>query len=182
MISNIDPIAGTTQDFARLTELQQRHTKTTNELEALEVKMNELAQRSASAFATDYVILQESAAKLDTEIKELFARHPEWRGDTKSVKTPFGEVQQRTVTELEVPNPAMTVALIEAQGKTDPSFKVVDFLRVEKSPNLEALEAMGDDALAKLGISRVKSERITVKPAKVSVAKTVKAAKAKGGA
>lgn len=176
MISNIDQTAaGTSQDFARLAELQQLHSKDTNSLELLEVKMNELALRSSSAFATDYVILQEALAARDTEIKALFARHPEWCADSKSVKTPFGEVAQRTVTELEVPNPAMTVALIEAKFAEAAG----DYLRVEKSPNIEALESLSNDELVKLGVQRVSTERVTVKPAKVSVAKTVKAAKAK---
>lgn len=179
MIANIETNAGAGQDFARLAELQQKFNDADTKLAALEVTMNEKAQGAAHPFGPDYVVLHESKAALESDIKELFNRHPEWRGDGKSVKTPFGEVAQRTVTELEVPNAAMTVALIEAQGKTDPAFKAEDFLRIEKSPNVEALEGLGDDALAKLGVRRVKREQVTVKAAKVSVAKTVKAAKAK---
>lgn len=179
MIANLEPMAGASQDFARLTDLQQRHSKASNDLDALEVKMNELSQKSASVFATDYVVLQEELTSLDTKIKLLFEKNPEWRGPNKSVKTPFGEVSQRTVTELEVANPAVTVTLIEARAKEDPKFKAEDFLRVAKSPNLEALEGLSDDELAKLGVSRKKREQVTVKPAKVSVAKTVKAAKGK---
>jgi hypothetical protein len=175
MIANIDPIAGTAQDFARLTEALQTLSRRSNELEALEVKMNEQAQKSAGAFAADYVVLQEALAKLDGIVKELFAAHPEWRGPNKSVKTPFGEVSQRSVTELDVPNEAMTVALIEAQF----SEAAADYLHIDKAPNLEALERLGDDALAKLGVQRKKREQVTVKPASVSVAKAVKAAKAK---
>ncbi len=175
MIANIDSIAGTSQDFARLTDLQQRHSKASNDLDALEVKMNEQSQHSANVFATDYVVLQEAVSGLDAEIKALFERHPEWRGPNKSVKTPFGEVAQRTVTELEVANPAVTVTLIE-QKFAEAAEK---YLHIEKSPNLEALEGMSDDELAKFGVSRKKREQVTVKPAKVSVAKAVKAAKGK---
>lgn len=178
MISNIETTGGTTQDFALLAELQQQHTKAQTALESLEVKMNEQSQKSAGAFATDYVVLQESLSKLDAGIKALFARHPEWR-DGKSVKTPFGEVAQRTVTELEIANPAVTVTLIEARGQADPKFNSEDFLRRDVAPNVEALEGLTDDELAKLGVRRVKTEKITVKPAKVSVAKLVKAAKGK---
>jgi hypothetical protein len=178
MIANIDPIAAASQDFARLAELQQAHTKATTALEKLEVQMNEQSQKSASAFATDYVVLQEAVTKLDAEITALFSRHPEWR-DGKSVKTPFGEVAQRTVTTLEIANPAVTVTLIEARGKAEPGFDAELFLRREVSPNVEALEGLPDAELAKLGVSRVKTEKITVKPAKVSVAKAVKAAKGK---
>jgi hypothetical protein len=177
MINNIETLGGATQDFARLTELQQRFNDTDTKLGALEVSMNEKSQAASKPFAADYVVLQELKVALDAEIKTLFEKHPEWR-DGKTVKTPFGEVAQRTVTELELPNPAMTVALIKAAALHDPSFKAADYLRVEEEPNIEALESLADDALAKLGVQRVKREQVTVKAAKVSVAKAVKAAKA----
>lgn len=146
-------------------------------LAELEVLINLRAQKAAEAAAAEYVILQEETSRLEGSLKALFERHPEWRGPKKSVNTPYGDVAQRTVTELEVPNPAMTVALIEARGKSEPAFRAEDFLRVEKSPNLEALEGLNDGDLARLGVNRKSREAISVKPAKVSVAKVVKAAK-----
>ncbi len=124
-------------------------------------------------------MLQESVAGFETEIKALFAKHPEWRGDTKSVKTPYGSVEQRSSKSLVAPNPTMTVALIEAKGKVDANFKPETFLHITKEPNLETLEAWSDDELAKVGINREENESVTVKPARINVAKTVKAAKAK---
>jgi len=168
---------GDSQDFARFVELQQKHTQLSNQLEALEVKMNESANKAATAGAEDYVVIHEELSKLDTELKSLFERHPEWRGEKKSVGTPFGSVEQRTATELQVENPAQTVALIELTGKTKKGFDAESFLHISKEPNLEALEQLGDEALAEIGVKRVRTERITVKPAKVSVAKAVKAAK-----
>jgi len=177
MIMNIDPVAaGQSQDFARFVELQQKHTETTNQLEALEVTINKSAQEIAKTSAADYIVLQEALGKLDVELKALFDKHPEWRGDKKSVATPFGSVESRKATELEVPNPALTVALIKAKAVQEPQFKAADYLHVEEEPNLEALEAMTDDALALLGVNRKVSERVTVKPAKLNVAKAVKAA------
>jgi hypothetical protein len=180
MIMEIDPGAsGQSQDFARFVELQQQHTETNNALEALEVKINKSAQDVAKTSAEAYVVLQEKLSNTDVELKALFDKHPEWRGDKKSVATPFGSVESRKATELEVPNPALTVALIKAKGAQEPQFKAADYLHVEEEPNLEALEAMTDDALALLGVNRKVSERVTVKPAKLNVAKAVKAAKAK---
>ena len=173
----MEQVAGQSQDFARFVELQQQHTEMTNKLEALEVTINRSAQAAATASAEAYVVLQENLAKLDTELKVLFEKHPEWRGEKKSVGTPFGSVEQRKTTELEVANPAITVALIEAKAKTDQQFKAENFLHIFKEPNLEALEGMTDSELSELGIKRVTTERVTVKPAKVSVAKAVKAAK-----
>jgi len=177
MISPIDQVGGVSQDFARFIELQQQHTATSNQIEALEVDINKGAQEAAKSSAEAYIVLREDLEKLDGELRSLFERHPEWRGEKKSVGTPFGSVEQRTATELEVPNAAMTISLIEAKGKTDPQFKADDFLHIEKEPNLEALERLSNEELAKLGVQRVTTERITVKPAKVNVAKAVKAAK-----
>ena len=182
MISTTENLGGQSQAFASFVELQQQHTELSNQLDQLEVTINRDAQASAKASAEAYIVLQENIAALDIKLKAFFAAHPEWRGEKKkSVSTPFGSVEQRTANELEVPNAAMTVAMIEACGKSDAAFKADDFLHVSKEPNLEALERLDDSALAKLGINRVTTERVTVKPAKVSVAKAVKAAKAKVG-
>jgi hypothetical protein len=174
----MDQVGGQSQDFARFVELQQQHSEMSNKLDALEVTINRSAQAAATASATAYVVLQENLAKLDAELKSLFGQHPEWRGDKKSVGTPFGSVEQRTTTELRVDNPAMTVALIEAKAESNPTgFPVADFLHITKEPNLEMLERLSDSELGRLGISRITTERVTVKPAKVNVAKAVKAAK-----
>src|SRR5215469_16564585 len=116
-----------TQDFARLVELQQQYNARHNTLELLEVTVNKCSLAAAEPHAAAYVVLQEDLNKLEGEIKSLFEKHPEWRGDKKSVATPYGSVEQRTATELEVANPALTVVLIEARGQQDKEFKSADF-------------------------------------------------------
>jgi 5-enolpyruvylshikimate-3-phosphate synthase len=181
MISQTDPgAAAPSQDFTKLVELQQQHSETTLALEKLESKMSSDALKAATSSATEYVVLQESLSQFDAGIKELFTRHPEWREEgRKSVKTPYGSVEQRSATELDVPNPAATVALIKARAKEDTKFEAATFLHVEESPNLEALEALGNDELDKLGVTRTTKEKITVKPAKIAASKVVKAASVK---
>lgn len=179
MIAQIDPTGHSgSQDFARLVELQMKFSGLDVQLADLEAEMNANSLRALKHSATDYVVLQEERSRVETEIKALFAAHPEWRDDgQKSVKTPFGHVQQRSVSELDVPNPAMTIALIEARAARDAQFKADLYIKTEKSPKLEALEALSDDELSKLGVRRATSEKITVKPLKANVAKAVKAAK-----
>lgn len=178
MISNLETtVTPASQDFARLVDLQQKFNAASLALETLEVAINKSAQHCAAENAAAYCVHQEELATLDAAIKVLFANHPEWRGDAKSIKTPYGSVEQRKVTELEVPNPAMTVALIEGRGAQDKAFDVQAFLRIEKEPNIEALESLTDDELAKLGCRRVSTDRVTVKPAKINAAKAVKAAR-----
>lgn len=182
MIAPNDQLAGSDQDYARFVDLQQQHSSVFNQIEQLEVNMNKASQEAMKLDTTDYVVLHETLNLLDGQIKALFARHPEWRpGDSKSVKSPFGSVEQRTAKELDAPNPAMTVSLIEARGATDPEFKAADYLHIDKKPNLEALERLNDDELAKLGVSRVSTEKVTVKPAKVKIDKKAgKTAEPKG--
>lgn len=166
------------QDFAHFVDLQEQHTHITTKLADLEVVINRDSQAVVSQKVPEFVVLQEEVTRLETLLKDLFAKHPEWRdAKKKSVSTPYGEVQTRSSEELEIPNEAMTVVLIEAREKTDANFKASDYLHVEKKPNREALERCTVDELTKLGVSRVKKETITVKPAKVNVAKAVKAAK-----
>lgn len=166
------------QDFAQFVDFQQQHTHITTKLAELEVIINKSAQVAVAQNVPEFVVLQEESTRLETLLKALFNNHPEWRDDKKkSVSTPYGEVQTRSSEELEIPNEAMTVVLIEARSQTDPQFKAQDFLHVEKKPNREALERCTDDELTKLGVSRVQKETVTVKPAKVNVAKAVKAAK-----
>lgn len=165
------------QDFAQLVDLQRQYTETYTAMEQLEVTMNVDAQKSAEPHTAAYVVLQEELAKLDTLIKALFAKYPEWRGEKKSVTTPYGSVEQRSVVEIEIPNPKVTVTLIKARGTTDKTFVAADFLRIEEEPNVESLERLDDTQLAALGASRVRRQSVSVKPAKVSAAKVVKAAK-----
>ena len=169
-----------TQDFARLVELQELYTSTSNKIATLEASTNTFVNDTLKGQVPDFVVLQETLAKCDQEIRELFKRNPQWKGPNKSVKTPFGEVGERTTTEMDIPNPAMTVALIKGRGASDPAFKSSDFLHVEELPSKEALERLKDDELADLGVRRISTESITVKAAKVNMAKAVKAAKSKG--
>ena len=165
------------QEYARLIDLQVLFTKTSDEIDQLDTRINDASNKLAAPLAPDYVVLTERKAQCDAEIQALLKKNPQWEGKNKSVKTPFGEVGRRTVTALEIPNPAMTVVLMTARGTTDPAFKPSDFLYVEESPAKEALERLSNEDLTKLGVTRTVTESITVKPAKINVSKVVNAAK-----
>lgn len=164
------------QDFTRLVECLQQVSATTQKLAELEVRVNKASQAIAANSAVEYCVHQENLTKAEEQARQIFERHPEWRGEKKSVSTPFGSVESRKVTEIDIPNPALTVALIEARGLKDPQWKPDTFLHVEKEPDIEALERLGDADLVSLGCQRVERTSVTVKPAKVSVAKAAKAA------
>lgn len=180
MIATTEPQAGQSQDFARLIELQQEHTKSSTELERIQTVMTADSQAAAAAQTTDYVIHQERVAAMEREIRALFARNPQWLTDgEKTVKTPFGSVSSRSVASLEIPDAEATVVLLELRAVKDKDFDASLFIRTQKVPNVEALESLDDAELSKLGVTRTKTERVTVKAAKMDAAKVVKAAKKK---
>lgn len=181
MIAPAEPqAAGQSQDFARLVELQQEHTRSSTELERIETEMTKDSQAGAAKHTAEYVCHQERKAAVETEIKALFARNPQWLdAGEKTVKTPFGSVSSRTATSLEIPDEDATVALLELRAARDKDFDASLFIRTRKVPNVEALESLTDAELSKLGVTRTTTERVTVKPAKVDATKVVKAAKKK---
>lgn len=176
-MSNPDP-SHQTQDFARLVELQQEHTKSSTELERIQTQMTDDSQLGASKHTAEYVCHQERVSAVEAEIKQLFARNPQWLTDgEKTVKTPFGSVSSRRSTSLDIPDEEATVTLLELRAVRQTDFDAGLFIRIKKVPNYEALESLPDDELSKLGVTRVTTDRITVKPAKVDAAKVVRAAK-----
>ena len=160
----------TTQDFAEFVEQLAEFTRLDSELAALELTVNKAAQKCAVDRAPDYVLLQEARTRSEERVKALYAAHPEWRGKSKSVSTPLGEVAERETTTLEIPNPAVTVTLIKAAAATF-GRQPKDLLHVEESPNKEALEGMTDDQLKALGVARVTRTSVSVKARKVDVKK-----------
>ena len=125
-----------------------------------------VATRKAE-FASTKAVRDEAEEK----IKALARKHPEWL-DGKSIKTPFGVVQLRDSTSLDVPNPEATLLLIKASASMPGAqFTYEQLTRAVIEPNLEALEALSDEQLSKLGITRVKSQSVSVKRQKVDLGK-----------
>lgn len=166
--------------YANLVNLQAVHSEATARLGELENTLQQQWLDLVDVHRKDYASLQASIAAAEEGIEYLATVNPQWFEKLRTLKTPYGTVGFRRVTKLEVKNEELTIALLEQLGQDG-----LPFLIDSRKLNLEALEKMGDEELARIRIKRVSTDSCTVKPAKVDLGKAVKAAAAaekKGGA
>lgn len=164
-------------DFARLVELQSALNQAENVLILQEARVNTAINAVIDEARAEWVTAKLQHAEAVEEIKRLAELHPEWR-EGKTVKTPFGTVQLRDSSSLEIPNPAGTLALIRATFPKlglDPEL----YIEVTEIPKKEILETLTDLELANIGVLRETTTSITVKPARTDMAKATKSRKNK---
>jgi hypothetical protein len=164
-------------DFRDLLDCLAIYAEATARLEELENDMQQAFLDLVDARRRDYAGLQEALSKSAAAVEAAAVLHPEWFAKAKSVKTPYGTVGFRTTTKLEIPNEAVTLALLERDGRDAAPF-VTTTVRL----NLEALETMDDAELARLKIRRVKTESFRITPARVEMGKAVARAEAAAAA
>lgn len=159
-----------TDDYATLTTALASFTKLSNRIAEIEAGFQlAITDLIAECYKEDFAALQEEFEAVESRIKLLAIRHPEWFEKTKTLKTPFGSVASRSTTKIEVTNEEATVALLELRGEEGKPY-----LRERKYLSIESLEAMDDGELKRLKLSRVTSEKITISPAKVDLGKALK--------
>lgn len=155
------------------------------DISRLDLKVNEEVDAIIDGERDDYLKALATKQQAEEALIEWAKKHPEWFAGKKSLSTPHGTVSKRETNSLGVPNEAISVRLIvetfaPGANVTAALGKAADFLHVEISPNLEALEKLDDAELAKLGITRTSTTSYTVKAAGVDLGKAVEA-KAKAG-
>ena len=167
-------------DYSKFIALQSALNQADNALAVIDAQVNPKVTEVVDSHRTLWTAAQSQRDEAEREIKRLVEAHPEWM-DGKSVKTPFGTVTLRDTTSLEIPNPEGTIALMRVvfgRVEMDPEQYVVK----TEAPRKELLETLDDHILSKIGVTRVKSTHVTVKPAKIEMAKEAKAKKTKKGA
>lgn len=152
-------------------------TESTNRLAMLEAEMQEQFIDLMDDRRKEYTILQTAVSHSEQTIRDIATMNPQWFEDVKTVTTPYGAVQSRTTTALEVANEEVTIALLQQLGAD-----AAPFLRVKTELNLEALESLPDTELARIRVARVTTEKITAKPAKVNLGSAAKASAKKAAA
>ena len=162
-------------DFELLIQALSVHTEAAHAIAQIEADLNQRYHTMVEAHRGQYTGLQEALTKTETQIKALAQKHPDWFAARKTLKTPFGTVKSTTTNRLEIPNPEVTVLLLEAAFTADPTFDVDAFIRTNTEPDVEALEKLDDATLAKFRITRVTDESIKVTPAEVKLGQAVKA-------
>jgi hypothetical protein len=164
-------------DYSRLIELQSALNQADNALAVIDAQVNPIVSAIIDERRAAWAAAQAQRNEAETEIKSLVEAHPEWL-DGKTVKTPFGTVSLRESSSLEIPNPEGTIALIRQvfpRAELDPD----QYLVTTESPRKELLETLPENILSKVGVTKTRSTSITVKPAKIDMAKESKAKKSK---
>jgi len=149
-------------------------TEGSNRLAKLETAIKDDYIDSVDPRRKEYSDLQNAISKAEQAVKDIATLNPQWFTDGKTLATPYGKVQSRSTTKLEVPNEEVSIALLQQLGPES-----APFLRVKTELNLEALGSLPDGELARVRINRVTSESLTVTPAKLDLGKAAKAAEAK---
>lgn len=163
------------ESFTNLVNLLSVYTEASIRLAELQSSADTQLMEAVDEQRPDYVRAQTALEESEKAIKDLAQAHPEWL-DGRTIKTPYGSIRFTKSTKLEIPNPEATIALINSYFPGD----LADaFQRVTTEPNVETLETLPDEDLARLGISRVTTDSISVKPAKVDMGKAQKAGKEK---
>ena len=159
-----------TTDYNTLCDHLEKHTKLSNRKAEMEAGFQQaIAELIAEFYKDNYADLEGGITDLESKIEALVIRHPEWFAKSKTLKTPFGTVATRSSTKVDVPNEEATIALLEVRGDAGKPF-----LRERKYLSIESLEALDDAELKRLKCTRIKTDKITISPAKVDLGKALK--------
>lgn len=162
-----------TIDFELLIQYQSALNEADNQLASIDAVVQPQVTAIVDQTRDRWAAAKSQRDEAEAQIRTIANRHPEWM-DGKQIKTPFGSIAFRTTIKLDVPNPDATVALI--RHHLDESFSKLA-IRTLEEPRLEVLETLDPAQLSKIGITRSEGTTITVKPAKVDMAKSTKSKK-----
>lgn len=156
-------------EYKNLVDLLAVYTEGKQRLATLENDAQSEFTEIVDAHRDEYAELQSKIGAAEVAIEAIVAAHPEWFTEKRSVKTPWGAVKVKRTTKLEVKNEEATILRIEHAKRGE------QFVRIEKTLNLEALENLSDAELKSFGIIRIHEESVTVVEAKIDFGKAVKA-------
>lgn len=161
------PTPAESPDYSNLIDLLAVYSDATDRLAELQSRLND-DQRSLVDDARDeYVELQTKLGEAEAAVEVICRRHPEWFKKAKTLKTLYGAAGFRETTRVIVPDERAAITLITAAGRD------ADFVRTVRELDLEALEKLGDDELAKFGLIRKTDNAFSLKPAKLDLGKAV---------
>jgi len=171
-------------DFKEMVNLLAVFSEATSRLAEIEAAANSELLQLIDEHKAEYAKLQETCNAAQAALETICRSHPEWFGEQRNIKTPYGKVSFRSSPSLQVENDEATVKLLRAEQDrsqaqhnvdgTSPVFKADDFIRTVHLPNLEALEGLDDTMLARFMVKRVVKDSFSVGAAKVDFGKAVK--------
>lgn len=163
--------------YKLLVDTLAKLTGASNSLAKLTGAIKERYNRSITAYVEDFASLQLIIDDAEDVARKLAEANPQWFATAKTITTPYGTVLSRSSTKLEVTNEQVSIELLQQLGPD-----AAPFLRTVTTLNLEALESLSETELARIRVTRVTSETITVAPAKVTLGKAAMTAAKKATA
>jgi hypothetical protein len=168
------PELPTSEEFSNFVNLVAVYADASNQLEALQNDANNELLLWLDERKGDYARLQGTLAQAETALELIALKHPDWFGEKKSIKTPFGTAKLHSSTKLVVKNEETTLLLMDRESEKNKEFKKADYIRTKQELNLEALEQLDVETLTRLRIDRVTTDNFSVAPAKVDLGKAFK--------
>jgi hypothetical protein len=174
------------EDFQRLLILQKRHNDVLSALHHLASEMDTVHRDWLNKIVDGAVVVDAERQWIEAEAETICRRHgDDWFADRQSLKTPLGTARFHRSTALEVPSEALTMELLQARdGKVldagEAPLVAGNYLRVERSLNLDALGTLPDAVLVALKVRRIARESFALVPASADIGKAVKEAAKKG--
>ncbi len=168
------------EDFQKLLGLQKRHNDILSALNKLAGELDAVHRDWLKQIVDDAVVADTERQWIETEAEAICRRHEgDWFAQRQSIKTPLGTAKFHRSTALEVPSEELTMELLrtrdgEVLDTGEPPLMAENYVRIERSLNLEALGTLSDAALAKLKVRRVGKESFALVPASVDLGKAVK--------
>lgn len=169
--------------YKTLIDLLANYSDTKARLTVLESETNRTFLDIIDATKPTYTQLQAALADAEAALRDLAALHPEWFAESKTLKTPFGQLHSHRSTSHEAPDPAGAIARIKAAqaraikaGDPVQATRLAALIRHEETLNFDALGELDTAQLTHFGIARRTEESITIKEAKVTLGQAVKAA------
>ncbi len=179
-------------DFKKLVELLSTLSNATNQLEKLQNGANGKFLKLVDRKRDEYSRLQATITQTENELEQLAVKHPEWFGEKRSIKTPFGTVTFHSSSALDIENEELSVALIKHEIEraeqslihTDGSAarealiarleKLKGCIRTVEELDKESLEKLDDAELKTFKIGRNQKNNFAAKPLKLDLGKAIK--------
>ena len=157
-------------DFEAVINLLAVLGEANRQLDTLKSEIESRYLGIVSPLRGQYAKLQATVSETEAALEVIARRNPQWFDDKKSVATPYGAVKFKSSSELVIADENVTIQLIQALGNP------TEMLRTVLVPNKEALEKLGNDELARLGILRKAKENFSADTDVIDLGKAVKAA------
>jgi hypothetical protein len=168
--------------YNQLLNLLATYSDAKARLTALESETNRTFLDIIDASKPTYTDLQTTLAGTEVSLRDLAAKHPEWFADSKTLKTPFGQLHSHRSTSHEAPDTTAAIARIKAaqaraikSGDEVLATRLGALIRTEDTLNFDALGDLDTPQLTRFGITRRTEESLTIKEAKVTLGSAIKA-------